>query len=99
MEVIENLVSNALRFKKNQIELTLQLQDNFLFLFVKDDGPGFSKKELYEAIAPYYSREKGDHFGLGLTIASTLVKKHDGVLKLANGAEGGAIVSAIFALS
>lgn len=99
MEVTENLLSNAQRFAKDLVEVTLQLDEDYLFLFVKDDGPGFSKQELHEATAAYYSKEKENHFGLGLTIASTLTNKHGGVLKLANGAYNGAVVSAVFAIS
>ncbi|MGG5316193.1 hypothetical protein IGI49_000887 [Enterococcus sp. AZ071] len=99
MEVFENLLTNAMRYKKQCIEVTLEYQNPYIFLFVKDDGNGFSKGELTSATLPYFSKSKDNHFGLGLTIASSLTEKHGGVLKLANGAENGAIVSAVFQLN
>ena len=88
-----------MRYKKQCIEVTLEYQNPYIFLFVKDDGNGFSKGELTSAMLPYFSKSKDNHFGLGLTIASSLTEKHGGVLKLANGAENGAIVSAVFQLN
>ncbi len=99
MEVLENLLTNAMRYKKQRIDVTLEMQKDYLFLFVKDDGCGFTKEELTHATTPYFSKNKGEHFGLGLTIARSLTEKHGGILKLANGVENGAIVSAIFHLN
>ncbi|MBU5363707.1 HAMP domain-containing histidine kinase [Enterococcus raffinosus] len=97
-EVVENLLNNAYRFAKQTIDITITLQEKLVIVYVKDDGPGFSKKELLTATEPYYSQNKNSHFGLGLTIAEALSQKHGGQLKIANSLEGGAIVSAVFLL-
>ncbi|MGN7401993.1 sensor histidine kinase [Cytobacillus praedii] len=97
-EVMENLLSNASRFAVTEIEITMQADEKFLCIFVKDDGKGFSKKELEIATDPYYSHNKECHFGLGLTISEILAKKHGGALKLSNSVDGGAIVTSIFSL-
>lgn len=97
-EVVENLLNNAYRFAKQTIGITITLQEKLVIVYVKDDGPGFSKKELLTATEPYYSQNKNSHFGLGLTIAEALSQKHGGQLKIANSLEGGAIVSAAFLL-
>ncbi|MBO0454253.1 HAMP domain-containing sensor histidine kinase [Candidatus Enterococcus murrayae] len=97
-EVVENLLNNAYRFAERTISITITLQEQLLIIYVKDDGPGFSKKELLTATEPYYSQNKSSHFGLGLTIAEALAQKHGGNLKIANSLEGGAIVSAVFSL-
>ncbi|MGM0337016.1 HAMP domain-containing sensor histidine kinase [Enterococcus sp. AZ007] len=97
-EVVENLLNNAYRFAEKTISITITLQGQLLIIYVKDDGPGFSKKELLTATEPYYSQNKNSHFGLGLTIAEALAQKHGGNLKIANSLEGGAIVSTIFSL-
>lgn len=73
-EVMENLLSNASRFAVKEIEITMQVDEKFLCIFVKDDGKGFSKKELEIATDPYYSHNKESHFGLGLTISEILAK-------------------------
>ena len=97
-EVVENLLNNAYRFAKQTIGITITLQEKLVIVYVKDDGPGFSKKELLTATEPYYSQNKNSHFGIGLTIAEALSQKHGGQLKIANSLEGGAIVSAAFLL-
>lgn len=97
-EVSENMLNNAYRFAKKNVAVTINLQNELLLIYVKDDGPGFSKKELLTATEPYYSQNKNSHFGLGLTIAEALTRKHGGNLKIANSIEGGAIVSAVFSL-
>lgn len=80
IEVLENLLSNASRFAEEEIVVTMQANENFLCIFVKDDGKGFSKRELEVATEPYYSHNKESHFGLGLTISEILTKKHGGAL-------------------
>lgn len=111
MEVLGNLLSNALRYGKKKIEILAEKQEERLFLYVRDDGRGMTKEELYKADSPYYSDktkngEKQDgsedskkqnvHFGLGLTICKVLCKKHGGSLSFCNSVDGGAIVCAEF---
>ncbi|KAF1299522.1 hypothetical protein BAU15_02445 [Enterococcus sp. JM4C] len=98
-EAMENILTNAYRFAKEKIEIQLEIRGNYLTLFVKDDGVGFSKEELNRAKEPYYSQNKDTHFGMGLAIAEILTRKHGGLTKLANGVNGGAIVTLIFSCS
>lgn len=55
MEVLGNLLSNAMRYGKNKIEILAEQRDDRLFLYVKDDGRGMTREELYKADSPYYS--------------------------------------------
>lgn len=86
MEVFENLVSNAVRFAKNGVSVTLQKKDGTLLLAVEDDGPGFSAEALQKATEPFYGSEKDGkmHFGLGLYICKSICEKHGGRLHLEN---------------
>ncbi|MBD5136673.1 MAG: HAMP domain-containing histidine kinase [Lachnospiraceae bacterium] len=94
-EVADNLVSNALRYAVENIEVSIEAEDDTLYLYVKDDGKGFSKDTLYKASRPYFTTEK-NHFGLGLAICETLCKKHGGNIELINSINGGAIAAAYF---
>lgn len=105
LEVLGNLLSNALRYGKEKIEILAQQEGDRFFLYVKDDGRGMTKEELYKADSPYYSdknygeeKKEGQsvHFGLGLTICRILCKKHGGRLGFTNSVEHGAIVCADF---
>ncbi|MBP3457976.1 MAG: HAMP domain-containing histidine kinase [Lachnospiraceae bacterium] len=93
-EVTDNLLSNALRYAQKQVVLTAALDMGKLYLYVKDDGPGFSKEALEKASRPYFTTAR-EHFGMGLTICKTLCKKHGGSLEVTNSIEGGAIVCAL----
>lgn len=98
-QVFENLLNNALRFAKSKITVELSRENAALTLRVADDGPGFTDKELVAAVKPYYtgrSRDRKEHFGLGLHICRTLCEKHGGNLTLANADPGGGCVTARF---
>jgi two-component system, OmpR family, lantibiotic biosynthesis sensor histidine kinase NisK/SpaK len=94
LEVVGNLINNALRYS-HFIQINLQLENGMLYFYIKDDGTGFDKRALQNAKKPYFTTEKG-HFGLGLTICKLLCEKHGGSLELTNGINGGAIACASF---
>lgn len=98
LEVIDNLLSNALRYAKSKIEITIGKRNDILEIYVKDDGRGFTKEEITMAAKPYFTDkiQTEEHFGLGLTICEMLCKKHGGRLTLFNSIEKGAIVLAEF---
>lgn len=100
MEVFDNLLSNAIRFARSLVEISLEAdtQTGILYLYVKDDGPGFTEEELKIAALPYFHGEeqKDEHFGIGLHITQQLCHKHGGALSLANSIDGGALVSVSF---
>lgn len=97
-ETFENLLSNGIRYAQSSIEIKLMLEKEWLTIFVKDDGDGFSAKALKDAKKLYYSEDKGmsNHFGMGLYISEKLCEKHGGNLTLVNGMDQGAIVAARF---
>lgn len=101
MEAVENLVGNALRYAKKQVEIELVYEKYRMTIYVRDDGPGFSPRALREASGAYYSeaKENGEHFGIGLFICRTNCEKHGGELTLINSVEGGAIAAASFLVS
>jgi len=96
-QVINNLISNALRYAVSIITLTIEEKDNGLLLSVSDDGKGFSKDILKKATSPYFTEEENhsEHFGFGLYICKVLCEHHGGYLKPENLAIG-AKVSAFF---
>lgn len=102
MEVLENILSNAIRYAAGKIEVMLDCDKDGkeLMLTVRDDGPGFSEEQLVKALKPYHKeREEGEpdeHFGIGLHICRELCKKHGGILDVANSINGGAVVTASF---
>lgn len=102
LEVIENLISNAMRYAKNEVRVSMSVEKDKLYVYVEDDGTGFSKEDLINAVKPYYSGRqewRTNHFGIGLYICRCLSEKHGGELSLTNRIEGGAIVTVSFAIN
>ena len=96
-QICENILSNAARYVKEAVTISLQQVQEYLIITVEDDGTGFTKKDLANASLAYYRGEKtrsdaASHFGLGLYISNILAEKLGGGLQLSNGASGGAKV-------
>lgn len=94
-QICENILSNAARYAREVVTLTLEREQEYLIITVVDDGTGFTKKDLANASLAYYRGEKTQtdavsHFGLGLYISSILAEKLGGGLQLSNGTSGGA---------
>ena len=59
---------------------------------VSDNGPGFDKNLMERIFEPYVSSKlKGQ--GLGLAIVKKITEEHNGKIKVANLAQGGARVT------
>ena len=96
-QICENLVSNAARYAREKISVSLHQEQETLLLTVEDDGVGFSRKDLVNATLAYYRGDKTEagamtHFGLGLYICGLLAGKMGGDLSLENAPGGGARV-------
>jgi len=98
MEVIDNIISNAVRFAAKKIKIYISARDDFLRVDISDDGAGFGENLEYAAKAYYHNNPKGStgHFGLGLYLSKQLCELHGGGLELFNLEEGGASVAANF---
>jgi signal transduction histidine kinase len=85
MQVLSNLVDNALRYtpEGGEILLSAGLADEALEIGVRDSGPGVAGEELERIFDRFYrtdpsrQREAGGS-GLGLAIARSIVEKHGG---------------------
>ena len=83
---INNLIDNAIKYgDKVNIELTKSTK-NF-FIKIEDDGPGIPEKEYDNVFKPFYKIDKGradskSSVGLGLSIASDIIRSHGGNIKL-----------------
>lgn len=95
--ILDNVVTNAIRYTEVSIKVYLQKIDTNLIIKVCDDGPGFSQKSLHHALEPFFYERtpNNDHQsnGLGLYICKTLIERHGGTIKIANGPfVGGCVV-------
>jgi len=80
--VLNNLINNSLKYAE-KINLQLTKKNNNLLIAIDDDGPGIPEKEYDNVFKPFYKIDKsrGDSkssVGLGLSIASDIIKSHGG---------------------
>ena len=98
LEVTENLLSNALRYGKQQITIAVNIGYAKLSICVIDDGDGF-REEAEKITEAFYGQNVKDslkHAGLGMYISRLYCEKHGGKLILGNDEQGGAVATAIF---
>lgn len=97
LTVAENLISNAARFARCNIQIRLAEDNEFLSLSVIDDSSGYPDELVQNEPKPF-GRQKEDtaHFGMGLYSSEVLCIKHGGTLKLENAAGQGAAATALF---
>lgn len=98
LEVIENLLSNALRYAKERVEVRVYVSNSELKICVKDDGNGFEEDadKITEAFHQQNIKDSLKHAGMGMYISRLYCEKHGGNLLLENQETGGAFVAAIF---
>jgi two-component system, sensor histidine kinase RegB len=91
---IGNFISNARQFAKTEVLVTIHWDQTICQISVQDDGPGFSPSILSRLGEPYVStrRESGEHMGLGVFIAQTLLERTGARVEFDNRVDGGAEV-------
>jgi two-component system sensor histidine kinase ChvG len=88
-QVVANLLDNAISFSQINSKILVEMnetKDDFLITF-KDEGPGFSEKNIENIFKRFYSNRPknfGEHSGLGLNIVKNIIKLHKGKIKATN---------------
>ena len=90
---INNLIENSLKFAK-KVEVKIEKQQDSIIISISDDGPGIPQEEYENITKPFYKidksrSEKKSSVGLGLSIASDIVKSHGGDITFAKSKFGG----------
>jgi PAS domain S-box-containing protein len=97
LQVLKNVVENAVEFSKSGDAVTLRVArdgDNgaaALVCTVADRGPGFREEDLPHLFEPFFTRRAGGS-GLGLAIVQRIVGEHGGTIAARNANGGGGIV-------
>ena len=83
---VNNLIDNAIKYS-DKINIELTKNNNNLFVKIEDNGPGIPKEEYENVFKPFYKINKGradskSSVGLGLSIASDIIRSHGGNIKL-----------------
>lgn len=88
-QVLDNLVSNAIKYSPDGGEVTVSLrsEDNHVVCSVSDNGMGMSEQDQKEAFAKFFRSESVRNsaipgVGLGLSISKAIVEAHGGTVSL-----------------
>ena len=92
---INNLLSNALRYADEKIQLSATLENETILFTVEDDGPGIPTDHWNFIFDPFYSADPSRNkantgFGLGLAIVKLIVERHGGRAEVGASLLGGA---------
>ncbi|NUU67837.1 two-component system sensor histidine kinase RstB [Enterobacteriaceae bacterium BIT-l23] len=92
---LDNLVNNALRYSREQVQVTLKTTGAALTLCVEDDGPGVPEAERQHIFDPFVrldpSRDRNTGgCGLGLAIVHSIATAFGGSIRLDDSPLGGA---------
>ena len=85
-QILENLIGNAKKYAKTQIEVKTKVVNYHLQIEISDDGEGIPEDMLANIFDPFFmvnkvkdQKEKGGS-GLGLAIVKQLTERHDGTI-------------------
>lgn len=87
-QVIENLVSNSVKYSRNggEIEVESSWNENLLQIDIRDQGQGMSEEEVKRVFDKFYRVDSSDTaisgLGLGMSIVKTIVEGHDGTIRV-----------------
>ena len=81
----------------DKIHVDLTRNNNNLFIKIEDNGPGIPKEEYDNVFKPFYKIDKGragskSSVGLGMSIASDIIRSHGGNIKLEKSSMSGLCV-------
>jgi signal transduction histidine kinase len=87
---VTNLIENAVKFGTKASVVLHSLADGSVAIDVLDDGPGISDPDPVRLLRPFVRGDSArtltpqSGFGLGLTIANSIIEAHGGQLTLTN---------------
>jgi len=97
-QVSQNIVSNAIKYKDNnketnQLNIAINLNDDFCTIIFEDNGIGISKERL-ETIFNLFAKDKRNEFstGVGCSVIRTLLDKIGGKVEIESQVDIGTIV-------
>lgn len=99
--ILDNIISNSTNYSKgNKISIKIKIESDLVNVTIKDNGIGFSEKDLKYATTKFYrgddARKNSGSTGLGLYISNRLSNIHRGNLYINNNIDGGSLVCVEF---
>lgn len=82
-KAITNVMSNSIRYAKKKVNISCSINQKYVNIIINDDGEGINQEDLPHIFERFY-KGKGGKFGLGLTIAKSIIEKHNGIIYAEN---------------
>lgn len=86
-QVIQNLVSNSMKFRNKETPLQIQIRgeeySNYWKIMIEDNGIGIKPEfheEVFQLFRRLHSKRKFQGTGIGLTICKKIVEQHQGII-------------------
>jgi len=84
-QVFLNLLANAAQSIENEgnIWIDTKEKNDYFILVIKDDGRGINIENLSKIFDPFFTtKEVGEGTGLGLSISYSIIKNHEGTIRV-----------------
>jgi signal transduction histidine kinase len=96
LRVLVNLLDNAVRHARSEVELRVRAEGDEVLFEVQDDGPGIAPDDLPQLFEPLFRADRTRNSatggaGLGLAIVQRLTTAHGGTVHAENRPGGGAL--------
>jgi signal transduction histidine kinase len=89
IRVFSNLIANAIKYNNDsgEINITFQLENQYIVTYVKDSGIGIPKEHLNKIFDSFYQTDEARtqnefSFGLGLALVKEVIKIHGGDIEV-----------------
>lgn len=85
-EALINVIKNGIEHSDEGDVVTVELEENPIFtrIIVRDRGDGIEEKELANIFNRFYkvkNKKKNDSAGIGLSMAKSIIEKHNGYIE------------------
>ncbi|MEO5603280.1 MAG: ATP-binding protein [Cyclobacteriaceae bacterium] len=104
-QLFYNLIYNSLKFSKDGtpplIEITSEREEDYVRVWVKDNGIGFSQDEgekIFKTFSRLHPKDLYEGTGLGLALCKKIVERHGGAISATGVKNEGAIFEVIFSV-
>lgn len=94
-QVFDNIIKNSYKYASTEITINSYIEEGYLFIEMRDFGPGVPERELPLITGKYYrgkNTERTDGYGLGLYLSKYFMEKMAGGLYPENHENGFMVV-------
>lgn len=89
-KIISNMLTNALKYTHEKIEVSISNYDTYFEISIADDGQGVAENDREKIFDTFYQADQSKSgTGIGLPLARLLAEKHEGKLFLKKGTAKG----------